>query len=95
MNIGKIVQVIGPVVDVEFPVRKAPVQLQRAQDQDAPSEGNGSAATLTVEVASHLGDNIVRTIAMGADRGPDARHRRRGHRRPDHRARRAARAWAA
>ncbi len=68
MNIGKIVQVIGPVVDVEFPSGKLPANYN-ALKIGLPHEGNGSAATLTVEVASHLGDNIVRTIAMGATEG--------------------------
>jgi F-type H+-transporting ATPase subunit beta len=69
MNIGKIVQVIGPVVDVEFPSGKLPSNYNALKIKMPHQEGNGSAATLTVEVASHLGDNIVRTIAMGATEG--------------------------
>ena len=71
MNNGKIVQVIGPVVDVEFPTGKLPANYN-ALKISMPHAGNGnggSAATLTVEVASHLGDNVVRTIAMGATEG--------------------------
>ena len=68
MNTGKIVQVIGPVVDVEFPSGKLPSNYNALKIR-MPSSGNGSAATLTVEVASHLGDNVVRTIAMGATEG--------------------------
>ena len=68
MNIGKIVQVIGPVVDVEFPSGKLPSNYSALKIK-MPHEGNGGATTLTVEVASHLGDNIVRTIAMGATEG--------------------------
>jgi F-type H+-transporting ATPase subunit beta len=69
MNIGKIVQVIGPVVDVEFPSGKLPSNYN-ALKIAMPHGGNGgAAATLTVEVASHLGDNVVRTIAMGATEG--------------------------
>ena len=68
MNIGKIVQVIGPVVDVEFPSGKLPSNYSALKIK-MPSGGNGAAATLTVEVASHMGDNIVRTIAMGATEG--------------------------
>jgi F-type H+-transporting ATPase subunit beta len=69
MNIGKIVQVIGPVVDVEFPSGKLPSNYNALKIKMPHQEGNGSATTLTVEVASHLGDNIVRTIAMGATEG--------------------------
>jgi F-type H+/Na+-transporting ATPase subunit beta len=69
MNAGKIVQVIGPVVDVEFPSGKLPSNYNALKIKMPHSEGNGAAATLTVEVASHLGDNIVRTIAMGATEG--------------------------
>jgi F-type H+-transporting ATPase subunit beta len=69
MNNGKIVQVIGPVVDVEFPSGKLPANYN-ALKIAIPHEGNGkAAASLTVEVASHLGDNVVRTIAMGATEG--------------------------
>jgi F-type H+-transporting ATPase subunit beta len=69
MNNGKIVQVIGPVVDVEFPTGKLPANYN-ALKIPMPHEGNGTAAaTLTVEVASHLGDNVVRTIAMGSTEG--------------------------
>jgi F-type H+/Na+-transporting ATPase subunit beta len=62
MNIGKIVQVVGPVVDVEFPSGKLPANYNALKIKNA-------AETLTVEVASHLGDNQVRTIAMGATEG--------------------------
>ena len=69
MNIGKIVQVIGPVVDVEFPSGKLPSNYNALKIKMPHQEGNGAATTLTVEVASHLGDNVVRTIAMGATEG--------------------------
>jgi len=68
MNIGKIVQVIGPVVDVEFPSGKLPFNYSALKIK-MPHGGNGGSATLTVEVASHLGDNVVRTIAMSATEG--------------------------
>ena len=68
MNIGKIIQVIGPVVDVEFPSGKLPSNYSALKIK-MPHDGNGGATMLTVEVASHLGDNIVRTIAMGATEG--------------------------
>ncbi len=68
MNIGKIVQVVGPVVDVEFPSGKLPANYNALKIK-MPHDGNGGATTLTVEVASHMGDNVVRTIAMGATEG--------------------------
>ena len=74
MNKGNIVQVIGPVVDVRFEAGKLPA-LYNAVRISNPSisdkEGN-----LTVEVAQHLGDNVVRCVAMdsteGLVRGMDA-----------------------
>ncbi|MFY9290913.1 MAG: F0F1 ATP synthase subunit beta [Methylorubrum rhodinum] len=68
MNIGKIVQVVGPVVDVEFPAGKLPANYNALKIK-MPAGSNGAASTLTVEVASHLGDNQVRTISMGATEG--------------------------
>ncbi|MBF6447221.1 F0F1 ATP synthase subunit beta [Nocardia elegans] len=58
---GRVVRVNGPVVDVEFP-RGAIPELFNALHADVtlPSV----AKTLTLEVAQHLGDNIVRTISM-------------------------------
>ncbi|MGZ4518640.1 MAG: F0F1 ATP synthase subunit beta [Mycobacteriaceae bacterium] len=58
---GRVVRVIGPVVDVEFP-RGAVPRLFNACHAEVtlPSV----AKTLTLEVAQHLGDNLVRTISM-------------------------------
>ncbi|MGC0363196.1 F-type H+-transporting ATPase subunit beta [Rhodococcus sp. 27YEA15] len=58
---GRVVRVIGPVVDVEFP-RGAVPELFNALNADItlPSV----AKTLTLEVAQHLGDNLVRTVSM-------------------------------
>jgi F-type H+/Na+-transporting ATPase subunit beta len=71
MNSGKIVQVIGPVVDIEFPAGKLPpiynaVHIPLPASKDRPGDGE---AVLTVEVASHLGDNQVRAIALGPTEG--------------------------
>jgi F-type H+-transporting ATPase subunit beta len=62
MNEGKIVQVIGPVVDVEFPENQLPA-IYNGLFITNPSI-NDQPDNLVVEVAQHLGDNIVRTIAM-------------------------------
>ena len=60
MGSGRIVQVIGAVIDVEFPRDEVP-QVYHALVVD----GNG----LTLEVQQQLGDGIVRTIAMGSSEG--------------------------
>jgi F-type H+-transporting ATPase subunit beta len=66
-NIGKIIQVLGPVVDVEFEQGKLPTiytALTISNPAISDEEGN-----LVVEVAQHLGDNVVRTIAMDVTDG--------------------------
>ncbi|KAA2259433.1 F0F1 ATP synthase subunit beta [Solihabitans fulvus] len=58
---GRVVRVIGPVVDVEFPRDSVP-ELFNALHAEISFEA--VAKTLTLEVAQHLGDNLVRTISM-------------------------------
>ncbi len=65
-NIGKIVQVIGAVVDVEFSDGNLP-NIFTALEINNPN--NTDAPYLVCEVAQHLGDNVVRTIAMDATEG--------------------------
>src|SRR5947207_4817328 len=65
MNKGKIVQVIGPVVDVEFP-DPLPA-IYNALTVDYKVQGQGT--KLTLEVEQHLGDNWVRTVAMSSTEG--------------------------
>ncbi len=67
MNKGKITQVIGPVVDVEFETGKLP-EIYHALKITNPSLGGGE-WNLVVEVAQHLGENTVRTIAMDSTDG--------------------------
>jgi len=67
MNIGKVSQVIGPVVDVEFPDGQLP-EIYHALKISNPSLSDKE-WNLVVEVAQHLGDNIVRTIAMDGTDG--------------------------
>jgi len=64
---GKVVQVMGPVVDVEFPEGKVP-EIFNALKLTNKSI-NDSEENLTLEVALHLGDNVVRTIAMDSSDG--------------------------
>ncbi len=66
-NIGKITQVMGPVVDVEFTEGNLPAILS-ALFITNPSI-NDDEDNLVVEVAQHLGDNVVRTIAMDVTDG--------------------------
>ncbi|MCD6526424.1 MAG: F0F1 ATP synthase subunit beta [Desulfuromonas sp.] len=67
MNKGKVVQVIGPVIDVQFEAGKLP-EIFHALKITNPSLGEGE-WNLVVEVAQHLGENTVRTIAMDATEG--------------------------
>jgi F-type H+-transporting ATPase subunit beta len=66
-NIGKILQVLGPVVDVELEQGKLPT-IYTALTISNPAI-NDEADNLVVEVAQHLGDNVVRTIAMDVTDG--------------------------
>ena len=61
-KIGKIIQVIGPVVDVEFEPGKLP-DIMNALFITNPAISD-QPDNLVCEVAQHLGDNVVRTIAM-------------------------------
>jgi F-type H+-transporting ATPase subunit beta len=65
-NVGKIVQVIGPVVDVEFSDGHLP-NLFNALTVDY--ELNGQPAHLTLEVQQHLGEGWVRAVAMSLAEG--------------------------
>ncbi|MPZ26559.1 MAG: F0F1 ATP synthase subunit beta [Micromonosporaceae bacterium] len=71
---GRVVRVIGPVVDAEFP-RDGMPEIYHALHTDVQlAEG---AKTLTLEVAQHLGDNLIRAISMqptdGLVRGAEVR----------------------
>src|SRR3981081_3827003 len=67
MNKGNIVQVIGPVVDVEFPEVKELPKIYNALEIEY--EVNGNPTKLTLEVQQHLGENWVRSIAMSSTEG--------------------------
>ena len=66
-RIGKITQVMGPVVDVEFEPGKLPAILNACLITNPAI--NDQKDNLVVEVAQHLGDNVVRTIAMDVTDG--------------------------
>src|SRR6266545_4261768 len=73
-GVGRVVRVIGPVVDAEFPRDSMPELFNALHVDVELSEG---AKTLTLEVAQHLGDNMVRAISMqptdGLVRGTEVR----------------------
>src|SRR5205823_9363693 len=58
---GRVVRVIGPVVDVEFPPSELP-EINTALTVDVTL--GGQTTTITCEVAQHIGESQVRTIAM-------------------------------
>jgi F-type H+-transporting ATPase subunit beta len=75
-GVGRVARVIGPVVDIEFPADAMP-EIYNALHVDLPSRDGGTAVLLTLEVAQHLGDNVVRAISMqptdGLTRGASVR----------------------
>src|SRR6476469_4303821 len=60
-GVGRVVRVIGPVVDVEFPRDAMPAIFNALKVEVSLAEG---ATTLTLEVSLHIGDNVVRAISM-------------------------------
>ncbi len=60
MSSGRIVQIIGAVIDVEFPRDNVPQVYDALKVEDK---------SLTLEVQQQLGDGVVRTIAMGSSEG--------------------------
>ncbi|HET6384593.1 MAG TPA: F0F1 ATP synthase subunit beta, partial [Armatimonadota bacterium] len=63
LGTGRVVEVRGPVVDVKFPVESLPNLL------NAVDIINPDGSRLVLEVAVHLGDNVVRCVAMGPTEG--------------------------
>ncbi|MEW5951042.1 MAG: F0F1 ATP synthase subunit beta [Elusimicrobia bacterium] len=66
MEKGKIVQIIGPVIDAEFPKGKLPAIFNALEVKYFE---DGKEKNLICEVAQHLGDNTVRAISLGATTG--------------------------
>ena len=67
-NIGKVVQIIGPVLDIRFDADHLPNLLNAIHIQN---EGK----TLVAEVAQHIGGDVVRCIAMSSTDSRTARSR--------------------
>ena len=74
-QVGKIVQIIGPVVDVEFEAGHLP-EIYNALRIQAEAQGGREAIDVIAEVEQHLGENRVRAVAMkptdGMQRGMSA-----------------------
>ena len=74
-QVGRIVQIIGPVVDVEFEAGHLP-QIYNALRIQAPAKEGREALDVIAEVEQHLGENRVRAVAMkptdGMQRGMEA-----------------------
>ena len=70
MSKGRVVQVIGPVVDVEFPKEGLP-KIYNALEVETPEDKKSGRPEirLTLEVAQHLGENRVRAVAMSSTDG--------------------------
>ena len=65
MNKGRVVQVVGPVVDVEFPEGRPGIYNALTVEYEVQKQP----VKLTLEVQQHLGDNWVRTISMSGTEG--------------------------
>ena len=67
-GVGRVARVIGPVVDIEFPSDQIPEIYNALKvDIDLSAQGEGEAegvTTMTLEVAQHLGDSLIRAIAL-------------------------------
>ena len=68
MNTGRIVQVVGPVVDIEFPPKSMPSILNAIKIDGTTDEGKVK-IHLTCEVMQHIGYNVVRAVAMSSTDG--------------------------
>ena len=68
MNTGRIVQVVGPVIDVEFPPKSMPAILNALHIDGTTDEGKVK-IHLAAEVMQHIGNNIVRAVAMSSTDG--------------------------
>jgi F-type H+-transporting ATPase subunit beta len=70
MATGKVIQITGPVIDVEFPPGDLPDIYNALEIKRPKKEGvKGDDATLVVEVQQHLGNNWVRAVAMSTTDG--------------------------
>lgn len=66
---GNITQIIGPVVDVEFPAGELPDIRNALKIVRPPEGGEDGESEIIVEVAQHLGENAVRAVSMSPTEG--------------------------
>jgi F-type H+/Na+-transporting ATPase subunit beta len=71
-GVGRIARVIGPVVDVEFPVDAMPEMYNKLETE---FELGGDKHLLSLEVAQHIGDGMVRAISLQPTDRAGHRHR--------------------
>lgn len=69
MSTGRIIQITGPVVDVKFPSGQLPQINNALRVSQTGGVNNAVEAKVTLEVALHLGNDTVRTVAMGSTDG--------------------------
>src|SRR5690606_31049499 len=69
MNKGRVIQVMGPVVDVKFEGGQLPEIYNALKIEHKARNENEVDVDLTLEVALHLGDDTVRAIAMASTDG--------------------------
>src|SRR5437870_5005324 len=74
MNIGKIVQIIGPVLDLQFTEENIPaiynaLIIEGVARSNAAEGNGGKKTTIVAEVQQHLGDGQVRAVSMGTTDG--------------------------
>ncbi|CAM3459289.1 F0F1 ATP synthase subunit beta [Marinicrinis lubricantis] len=69
MNKGRVLSIMGPVVDVEFERGQLPDILNAIKIEKKSGSDNEPAINLTLEVALHLGDNVARCISMSSTDG--------------------------
>ncbi|MDA8337499.1 MAG: F0F1 ATP synthase subunit beta [Peptococcaceae bacterium] len=69
MNVGKVVQVVSVVVDIAFPPGQVPAIYNAVKITSDKEDMFGRKMDLTLEVAQHLGNNMVRCVAMSTTDG--------------------------
>ncbi|HQV91564.1 MAG TPA: F0F1 ATP synthase subunit beta, partial [Phycicoccus sp.] len=63
-GVGRVARIIGPVVDIEFPVDEMPELYNLLSTEVAKTDGSEGISVLNLEVAQHIGDNMVRAISL-------------------------------
>lgn len=69
MNKGKVIRIVGPVVDVEFTADNLPAIYNAVVIRTEDQEDKSFEVNLTLEVEQHLGNNTVRCVAMSSTDG--------------------------